>query len=159
MLTKTSEAGIQALIYVVLAGSEDPLPPRVIAEDLGQSPSYLSKISAQLVKANILVAHRGVHGGVTLSRPPDAISLLDIVQALQGLIVGRYCDAKLPPRANVCAFHAAMEEVHEATIEILSKWTLADLVAQPLPSGPAVSPESCVMARLQGIAARREKRG
>lgn len=150
MLTKTTEAGLQALTYLALRDNAEPVSPRAIAAELGLSSTYLAKIAAQLVKAGILRARRGVKGGVALSCPPRAVTLLDIVQALQGRIVGGYCDSP-PARARVCAFHAAMQEVHHATIEILQRWTLADLAQRPVGRrAPA-----CLMRCLEPAARRR----
>ena len=134
MLTQTSESAIRALIFLVLAKAKEPLPPREIAERIGASPSYMAKITRMLVKSNILRSHRGALGGVSLSRAPEDITLLDVVESCQGLIVGNYCTSIEGHQDPVCAFHQAMVEVHQTTIAVLSKWTIADLAAR---SGPA----------------------
>ena len=152
MLTKTSEVGIQTLIYLSALKSEEPVSPKRIAADLNQSPSYLSKITGLLVKANLLTAHRGVHGGVTLSRSPKDITLLDIVQALQGLITGNYCAATAHHPEPVCAFHSAMREVHRVTIDTLSKWSVADLLANPTSREPISQGARCKMEALRSLA-------
>ena len=156
MLTKTSEVGIQTLIYLSVLDSEDPISPKRIAQELGQSPSYLSKITGQLVKANLLVAHRGVHGGVTLARTPDAITVLDIVQALQGLITGNYCGQTEHHPEPVCAFHMAMREVHTVTINTLSKWSVSDLIANPVSKVPVRTGARCKMEALRDIIAKKD---
>lgn len=148
MLTKTTEAGLQALVYIALGKGGDPVSPRVIAEETGMSPTYLSKVTGHLVRADILRAHRGARGGVTLSRPAGKIRLLEVVEALQGRIVGRYCDDTTGV-ASVCAFHEAMYEVHRATVEVLTRWTLADLASRPV--GVRVGSRSgrCLMSCLK----------
>jgi Rrf2 family nitric oxide-sensitive transcriptional repressor len=153
MLTKTSEVGIQTLIYLSVLNTEDPVSPKRIAAELDQSPSYLSKITGQLVKANLLTAHRGVHGGVTLSRSPEDVTLLDIVQALQGLITGNYCASTTHHPDPVCAFHAAMREVHRVTVETLTKWTVADLLANPVSREPVPQGARCKMEALRAVIA------
>lgn len=137
MLTQTSETAIRALIYLVLAKADRLLTPKDIAEHLGTSPSYMAKITHQLVKANILHSQRGAAGGVTMAREPESVSLLEIVEACQGLLVGNYCQEIRDHPEPVCAFHEAMKETHVALVRTLSKWTLADLVARPGPSDPA----------------------
>jgi len=144
MITKTCEAGMQALIYLVLKKPDGPMSPRVMAEDLDLSPSYLAKITGQLVRANVLVAHRGVKGGVTLARDPEEILMLDIVQALQGVIVGDYCRTSLTKK-EVCGFHHAVLEIHEATLDILTRWTLADLAKRVGPRDEEAADHVCVM--------------
>ncbi len=151
MLTKTSEVGIQILVYLAAVDSDRPISPKKIAADLNHSPSYLSKITGQLVKANILAAHRGVQGGVTLGREPGTITLLDIVQALQGLITGNYCDQAVQHPEPVCAFHVAMRQIHNITVETLAKWSVADLLANPVSLEPVLKGPPCKMEALRNI--------
>lgn len=130
MLTKTTRAGIQTLLYLALNSGDEPASPRAMATALGCSPTYLSKVTGQLVRAGVLHAHKGAKGGVTLSRTPRQINLLDIVQALQGPVLGDYCPTGMPT-GMVCRFHQAMYALHQATLEVLSKWTLADMAEMP----------------------------
>lgn len=138
MLTQTSELGIQVLLHLVLAGEDKPVSPRRIAEAIASSPTYMSKVAGLLVRAGILRSHRGFKGGVTLAVTPAELTLLEIVEACQGRVLGDFCqpadDLKL-----VCAYHRAMAELHDAIIEVLSRWTLADLAAQPQPA-PELAP-------------------
>jgi Rrf2 family transcriptional regulator, nitric oxide-sensitive transcriptional repressor len=135
MLTRTSLSAIRTLIYLGLNQDLGPISPRRIATALGESPTYLAKVTSQLVKAGILRAHRGVLGGVTLARDPQTITLLAVVQACQGQFVGSFC-TDVPDTTHSCAFHRAGLELHQAVVRVLSKWTLADLLQKPLPSVP-----------------------
>jgi Rrf2 family protein len=131
MLTKTAETGIQMLIYMALSPERDqPVPPKVMAGELGHSPSYLAKIAHELARAGLLRAHRGTKGGVILSRPPEQVRLLDIVQSLQGVLNGDFCRTN-GNGLRTCGFHRAMLEVHQSVLEALSRWTLADLAKSP----------------------------
>ena len=143
MLTQTSESAIKCLIYLVHYGGSEPVPPRQIAEHINASPSYMAKITRMLVKTNILRSHRGSLGGVSLSRPPEAITLLDVVEACQGLLVGNYCESIRDHQMPVCAFHSAMVEVHEATTSVLKRWNLAMLSACPAPQPGAPNASGC----------------
>lgn len=150
MLTQTSEIAIRVLLYLVVKKVDSPVSPRRIALDLDASPSYLAKITRDLVKAGLLRSHRGAMGGVTLAHEPDKISLLDIVQACQGLLVGSYCQGISDHPDPVCSFHEAMKEVHDSTVEILSRWTLAMLAERPGPADSMKEPLSCRMGSLHG---------
>ncbi len=132
MLTKTSETAIQALLYLVVSKTDNPMPPAQIAEKLGASPSYLAKICTLLVKADLLRAARGVKGGVVFSRPPEQITLLEIVEACQGKILGDYCQEYGHPE-QVCGFHQAMADLHEQIVGTLRRWTLGAMAVQPQP--------------------------
>jgi len=142
LITKTTELGIKTLIYLALNTSSKPIPPRIIAEKLGASPTYMQKISNQLVKANILRAHRGSKGGVVLSKPIEEITLLMILEACQGRILPDYCQETDTPEFT-CAFHYTMLKLNDSFMEILSNCTLADLAARPCPVEVLVSNVKC----------------
>jgi DNA-binding IscR family transcriptional regulator len=86
----------------------------------------MAKVLRSLVKAGILRAEHGSRGGVVLNRRPREITLLAIVEACQGAIVGSYCENVRDP-ATTCAFHRAAVELREATIAVLSRWNLEQL--------------------------------
>ena len=146
MLTKTSETAVQALVLIAREAGERPVSPGKIAAQLGASPSYLAKISTLLVKADILKTFHGMYGGVKLSHPPEEISLLGIVEACQGKILGDYCQEH-PKLKQVCAYHVAMHELQCAMVDTLGKWTLAAIVAKPAPAPALRDVVSCRMGR------------
>jgi Rrf2 family protein len=130
MLTRTCEEGIQALICVARRPTPTPVPPRAIAAELKVSETYLAKILHLLVRAGILQSHRGARGGVSLARDPATVHLLEVVQAIQGVIRRNHCDLA-DPRIRVCGFHRAMREMHDAVVDVLSRWTLAQIAFAP----------------------------
>jgi len=144
MLTKTSETAIRLLVLLAQRSADTPLSPREIAERLNSSPTYTAKTAAQLAKAGLLRSHRGAQGGVTLALAPAEISLLAIVEACQGRILGDYCQPS-DKLELVCAYHEAMHQVHEAVLRELRRYTLADLVARPAPCGALASAVKCRM--------------
>ena len=145
MLTKTTLTGIKALIFLGLRGRDAPVAPREIANHLGTSPTYLSKITSILVKADILSSHRGPYGGVTISRPTSSITLLEIIESCQGRVTGDYCQG-VEDLQSVCAFHQAMQEAHQAIIQVFSRWSLADLIERLSPGKNLGDGVSCLMA-------------
>ncbi|MBA3973416.1 MAG: hypothetical protein C0504_04255 [Candidatus Solibacter sp.] len=145
MLGKTSVSAIRTLL--LLAQQEDGacLPPRKLAERLGESPTYLAKVARHMVKHGILEAAKGVKGGVRLVRRPQEITLLAIVEACQGTIAGNYCRSTTPS-LHECSFHKAATELHHAITGVLERWTLADLLEQPVEMGERGMTITCLMA-------------
>ena len=143
MLSGTTLTALRTLLYLA-ERAPAVLPPKRIAEDLGESPSYLAKVATQLVKANILKADKGVKGGVHLARPAAGISMLAVVEACQGALVGAYCRSPIPTE-EVCAFHTAARQLERAIALTLTRWTLADLIQKPRRQGSAVGGFSCIM--------------
>ncbi len=134
MLTQTSELAIKSLVLLALEGSDAPLSPKPLAARLNCSPSYLAKVFGLLVKSGILKSIRGAHGGVVMGRAPADVTLLDIVEACQGLLIGNYCSGISDHVDPVCNYHRAMREVYVTTTVSLKKWTLADLIENPTPA-------------------------
>jgi Rrf2 family protein len=134
MLTKTSLSAVRALTYLGLHGQGQPLSPRFLAEQLGESPTYLAKVVRHLVRAGVLRAHRGASGGVVLRREPHEITLLSVVEACQGTILENVC-SPADDLAHTCGFHQAAAALHSAIVGVLSRWTLADFLRKPRPDG------------------------
>jgi Rrf2 family protein len=154
MLTKTSLSAVRALTFLGLNQREQPWSPRLMAEHLGESPTYLAKVVRHLVRMGILKAHRGVAGGVSLNRSPSEISLLSVVEACQGAILGDFC-SDATDLSKTCAFHQAGFELHRAIVDVLSRWTLADFLGRPSPAPSIANQVQCWLApcpRLQSIA-------
>jgi Rrf2 family protein len=145
MITKTSLLATRALLCLVRDQLGVATSPRSIALQLGESQAYMAKVLRSLVKAGILRAEHGSRGGVLLNMRPGAITLLAIVEACQGTIVGSYCE-DIRDRGATCAFHRAAVELREATIAVLSRWNLEQLAQSP--SRTACGPEGrlCLMA-------------
>lgn len=121
---------------------------------LGESPTYLAKVVRHLVKSGILEAEKGVKGGVRLVKPPAQVTLLDVVESCQGMIVGDYCRSSRPD-PTVCAFHRAAVELHQAMTTVLGRWTLAQLLEQPHAVPPSEGGFACLMAHGRYAAAAR----
>jgi Rrf2 family protein len=145
MLTNTSLSALRALLYLSRQETTVSIPPHRIAEAVGESPTYLAKVVRLLVKADILRADRGMKGGVRLNADPAQVTLLSIVEACQGAIVGSYCRASRP-ETELCSFHQAALELQVAIRGVLERWSLAQLMEQPYANDSPGEP-SCVMAR------------
>lgn len=135
------EYALHCLLYLVSPG-EGPAPSaRDLADFQGVSPSYLAKLFTKLEKAGLVRAHEGVRGGFELARPPDQISFLDVVDAVEGRKPLFECkeirrDCILykddpPPweTSGVCAIHAGMLAAERAMRTELAVQSLADIAA------------------------------
>lgn len=145
MIGRTTLSALRALLLLARQESNVCWSPRRLAEPLGESPTYLAKVARHLVKRGILEAEKGAKGGVRLSRSPDAITLLDIVEACQGTLGGEYCRSPRP-EASFCNFHRAAKELHITITGVLERWTLKDLLENPCGDGEAPG-MSCLITR------------
>lgn len=147
MLTKTSLLAMRLLVHLGRNQGIGSLSPARIAVVVEESPTYLAKVTGLLVRAGILRAERGAKGGVQLIRVPEEITMLAVVEACQGTIVGDYCQVTKNVSLT-CAFHQASLELQQAIVGVLVRWTLADLLAQPGPLAPLPGNMPCRLAML-----------
>ena len=144
MLGKTSISAIRTLLLLAQQDPKSCWSPRRLAETLGESPTYLAKVVRHMVKTGILEAEKGVKGGVRLRKQPHEISLLAVVEACQGTIVGDFCRSKRPAW-SYCSFHPAALELHSAITGVLERWTIANLLERPEGIGEMVGGVTCLM--------------
>ena len=78
------EYGLHCLLYLVDLPQEVVPSSRDLAEFQGVSPSYAAKLFTQLEKAGLVASSEGTAGGYRLARPVDEITVLDVVDALEG---------------------------------------------------------------------------
>jgi Rrf2 family protein len=145
MITKTSLLATRALLCLAWDKNDAAISPRNIALQLGESQTYMAKVLRSLVKAGILRAEHGSKGGVLLNRRPDEITLLAVVEACQGAIVGNYCE-DVDDIGTTCAFHRAAVELREAIIAVLSRWNLEALAKSPDATRCGPRGKRCLMA-------------
>jgi Rrf2 family protein len=90
-ITRQADYAIRAMVYLAQLGAEHRAATSQIALDKKIPPSFLAKIVSQLSVAGLLQTSRGAHGGVSLARSPEQITLLDVVEAIDGPILLNEC--------------------------------------------------------------------
>ncbi len=108
MLSKSCIYGLRASIYIALHDDEDGyVSIRSIADELDISFHFLTKILQHLTEGGIMKSYRGPSGGIRLARPASAVTLLDIVEILEGEEYFRACILGLPGcgKENPCPLH------------------------------------------------------
>lgn len=129
MLSSSCEYGLRATLYLASLDPEGYVPVRTISEELDISSPFLTKIFQQLNEAGLLTSHRGPKGGVALTKSPDAITLYDIVVAIDGRDLFEECVLGLPGcgEAEPCPLHEQWSDEKERVEKIFRSSTLADL--------------------------------
>ena len=118
----------RALLSLALHGSDRPTSVKEIAERTGLPQPYLEQILLAVKGAGLVRSKRGVGGGYVLARPPDSITLADILAAVDGPLT------TLLGEHDHCEGHCVLQEVwvcvSDETRQILERFTLSDLVAR-----------------------------
>jgi len=122
----------RALLSLALHGAGQPTSVRDIAERTGLPQPYLEQILLALKGAGLVRSKRGVGGGYVLARPPEDITLGQIVSAVDGPIVagdfGRPHENGACEHEGQCILLAVWADVGEHMREHLDSFSLADMV-------------------------------
>jgi Rrf2 family protein len=120
---------LEALLHMALLPPGEYASTRVIAEHTGISDGYLEQLFIPLRKAGIVQGIRGPQGGYLPGRAFDAITVGDILRAVEGSLEPVACVSSddCPIKENCVSIHTWSELYHEIT-ECVDSITLADLV-------------------------------
>jgi Rrf2 family transcriptional regulator, cysteine metabolism repressor len=87
VISVTSKSRYAVVALAELARSGDtPVPIGQVAERRDMPVQFLEQLFSTLRRAGILTSHRGAKGGYTLARKPEEITVLEVVQALDGVV-------------------------------------------------------------------------
>ena len=97
MLSNTSRYAIRAVIYLALnSQNNEKIGIKQISKELGIPTPFLGKILQSLAKHKLLSSTKGPHGGFGLNRKPELISIMDIVEIIDGVDSFNSCVLGLP---------------------------------------------------------------
>ena len=117
-----SQAAVAALVDLARRGGDAPVPILEVAEGAGIQLHVLEQLFAALKRTGILRSQRGVRGGYAFGRPPREITVLDVVESVDGpLRPGQ-------PPADQSATEILFREAQERLAELLAGVTVADVL-------------------------------
>jgi len=126
---KTEYASIAMLELAARYGTGEPVRIRSIAERHSVPSRFLVQILLQLKGAGLVVSTRGAAGGYQLSKPPEEISLAEVMTVIDGPPENSGTLSAIPtatPAARVLA--AAWREITEMEQQMLGSLTFAELI-------------------------------
>ena len=113
---------------------------REIAQAFGVSEHHLAKINHRLVRAGILEATRGPHGGVQLARPPEQITMMEVYEAIEGPMHDEHCVLGKPACGRTaCIFGGLVGSVNRQVREHFENTTLDQLAEGARPERSSLS--------------------
>ena len=99
-ITRQADYAVRAVLHLARSGNTERAATSTIAKEQNIPPSFLAKIISQLSIAGLLHTSRGARGGVTLARDPKEITLLEVVEAIDGPIQLNECVSN----EGICTF-------------------------------------------------------
>ncbi len=120
-ITRQADYAIRAVTYLAKLGPNERAATSVVATKMNIPPSFLAKIISQLSIAGLLHTSRGARGGVTLAREAGKISMLDVVEAIDGPILLNECvgDPAECQFIDDCLVHPIWTEVQDTLVKRL----------------------------------------
>lgn len=142
MFSTKAEYGVRVMAHLAGREGEGPASLASIAEAEGLPLAYLEHLAARLRRAGLVESRRGAHGGYSLARPAETITMAEVVRALEGEIAPIECitadaDGALvcardgEPGHDPCPTKLLWTRVQGSIVRTLSEMTLADLTSSP----------------------------
>lgn len=128
-LTREADYAIRCVLFL----SQNPgriVPAKEIAETMEIPKSFLAKILQRLSARGIVISIRGVTGGFQLAKKPGEISLLEVIEAIQGPSAVNVCaiDQRSCSRSSSCTVHPIWSEIRTMVERRLKRENFATLL-------------------------------
>jgi Rrf2 family transcriptional regulator, iron-sulfur cluster assembly transcription factor len=139
IFSRSADYGLRALVHLASQPPNQPVPLDRIAQAQRVPAALLSKILQTLVKAEMLRSQRGYGGGFVLAVDPAALTLQQVVEAIDGPLCVFECldDEDFCVQCGTCKLRGAFREVHVAMVRVLRSRTVADCLPDvPAPARP-----------------------
>jgi Rrf2 family protein len=127
-LSRASRHVVQALVHLARQGPGVWVTAQEIGQAEGISDKFLGKRLGQLVKARLVRSVKGANGGYSLACAPKDITLLEIIETVDGPVRG---DAPSVSDADATALDTRLQDVSDGAAALVREWlaevTLAEL--------------------------------
>lgn len=128
-LSTRARYGVRALADIAGQESEGPIQLKDIASRQEISLKYLEQIFAQLRAAGLVRGLRGPRGGYFLGKPPQSMTIREVVEALDGSLALVDCvdDKNACKRSKGCSARALWTQISDGLRQSLSSFSIADV--------------------------------
>jgi Rrf2 family transcriptional regulator, iron-sulfur cluster assembly transcription factor len=130
ILSKSCQYGVRALLYIGMKNEKSGKTElNEIAEDLDIPKPYLAKIMQQLVKRGLARSTKGPNGGFFMTPKEKSKTLLDVVEAVDGLTYFTHCGLGMEQcdPSNPCPLHNDMAKIRNNAMKTFGKYTIEKL--------------------------------
>jgi len=131
-LSRKGRYGVRAMVCLAMIGGDSPISTKRVAETEGIPVAFLEQLLFRLKKAGFVRSRRGPKGGFALTKRPEDIRMIDILEALDEAILPAECVAPESSRPGCsmkkrCASHLLWQRLSDTVRDVLEKTTLADV--------------------------------
>lgn len=130
-LTRATNYAVRALVGISKCGAVRRAGLRTLAREMGAPPAFLGKVLQRLKRAGLLEGVRGAHGGYSLARDAEGMTVRDVVEAVEGRTSLAQCleredrgKTKPCPRARTCGARRLWSRLEERLNKALESETI-----------------------------------
>lgn len=129
-LTKRADYAIRAVLALARARDGERISVRRLAADQAIPAAFLPRVMGDLVAGQLIDAAPGRAGGYRLARAPEEVSLLDVVEAVEGDVRRRGCILRGGPCQpnGACAVHPVFVAAEDDLLDRLAQAKVSDLI-------------------------------
>ena len=144
-LSKKADYALLAMRHLAAHADREAVSARELAETYDIPAELLAKVLQKLVRARLLESHQGLRGGYGLSRPALAVSVAEVIQAVDGPLMVTACseDDQTCDQYSKCGIRDPLWRIKDRIVAALSATSVADLavdLSQPPPVLQGVMP-------------------
>lgn len=142
-LSKKSDYALIAMKHLAAQADRGAASAREIAEQYEIPVELLAKVLQRLVQRGLLVSHQGTRGGYRLARPANAISVADVIQAIDGPLTMTACSEDEPQKCDQyssCNVRDPLWRIKDRIVSALATCTVLDLTLDEPQARPQVEP-------------------
>ena len=110
LFSTKAEYGVRLMVELGRQPGSSPVSLNSVAEAERLPLSYLEHLVAKLRRAGLVTSTRGAHGGYSLAHPAEEISMLEVVEALEGQIAPMECFHESPQGKVLCSHEADADQ-------------------------------------------------
>ncbi len=138
-ITRQADYALRAIYHLTKLDPTQRAATSQIAEEQRIPPSFLAKIISQLSIAGLIHTSRGARGGVSLARSPEEITILEVVEAIDGPIALNECTSspEACPFGENCPLRKLWCGTQSELIEKLATTTFAQFMSEASSSAAA----------------------
>lgn len=133
LFSSRAEYGVRLMMMLARQYGEGPMPLAKLAETEAMPLPYLEQLVAPLRRDGLVLSHRGVRGGYELARPPDEITMGQVLRSLEGPITPMVCAPEDEAhmwcvRGDYCAAQLLWTRIRDAVTGVLDSTKLSELL-------------------------------
>lgn len=128
-ITQTADYAVRTVVYLALHRNAGPVAAAQIAQEMTIPADYISKVVQALSRAGLVESVPGRNGGARLARDPVDLSMLAVIEAVDGPVTLTRCVTRpgACPRDAFCVVHDFWKSTQESLVSMLSGTKISDI--------------------------------